>query len=104
MKNQNIIGLGNGSLKSYLIGFIISIILTGIPFYLIMTSSLSSAATITIIFFAATQILIHLTCFLHVRFSFSQRWSSAALTYTLVLLWILVGASIFIMYHLKANM
>jgi cytochrome o ubiquinol oxidase subunit IV len=105
MNNKQMAGLGEGGLRAYIIGFGLSIILTIIPFFLIMTSTIvGSAVLITITLFAVTQIIVHLVCFLHLKPSSAQSWNWFVFIYTLILLCILVGASTWIMYHLKQNM
>ncbi len=106
IKNKDITSFsGSGGAKTYVTGFGLSIILTAIPFFLVMTSAIAGfAALITIILFAVAQIIVHLVCFLHMQPSSAQSWNWSAFIYTLILLCILVGASIWIMFHLNQNM
>ena len=98
-------GASHGTYRSYGLGFVLSIVLTAIPFALVMTSSMSRFATvITIVAFAVVQIVVHLVFFLHLNGSSEQRWNVVAFAYTVIVLAILVGASIWIMYHLNYNM
>ena len=56
---------GHGSYKSYAIGFILSVILTVIPFGLVMYPSLPKSLTLWIVLaFAVIQVLVHLVYFL----------------------------------------
>jgi cytochrome o ubiquinol oxidase subunit IV len=90
---------------TYITGYVLSIILTVIPFFLVMTSAIAgSAALITIILFAVAQVIVHLICFLHMQPSSGQSWNWSAFIYTLILLCILIAASIWIMSHLNENM
>jgi cytochrome o ubiquinol oxidase subunit IV len=105
MSNEHVAGAAGGSLKSYVTGFVLSIVLTGIPFALVMTSHLTHLAiVITIVVFAVIQILVHLVFFLHLNTSSDQHWNLLVFAYTVVLLGILVGGSIWIMFHLDYNM
>lgn len=105
MSSERIAGAAHGSYRSYLIGLGLSILLTAIPFILVMTSAMSgSAIVVTIVAFAVVQIGVHLVFFLHLNSSSEQRWNVVAFAYTVVVLAILVGASIWIMYHLNYNM
>ena len=71
-------GVSRGSLKSYLTGFVLSLILTAIPFALVMSGTLSSSATLAGIFSAGlVQILVHLHYFLHLDTSSAARWNVA---------------------------
>jgi len=105
MSSERTAGASHGSIKTYLIGFSLAIVLTIIPFVLVMTGALPKTATLVIILiFAASQIMVHLVYFLHLNTSSEQHWNLLAAVYTLIILVILVGASIWIMYHLNANM
>lgn len=105
MSSERTAGASRGSIKTYSIGFALAIILTVIPFILVMTGALPKTAGIVVILvFAVVQILVHLVYFLHLNSSSEQHWNFLAAVYTLIVLVILVGASIWIMYHLNQNM
>jgi len=105
MTGHNAEGAGSGTLRSYAAGYLLSLILTGIPFGLVMTSAWSRAALLVAVgTFAVLQIGVHLVFFLHLNRSSAQRWNVVVLVYTAVILAILVGASVWIMYHLNYNM
>lgn len=56
----------HGSVKSYMIGFVLSIILTAIPFGLVMYPSLPKNLTVLIVVaMAVIQVVVHLVYFLH---------------------------------------
>jgi len=96
---------GHASFKSYAIGFVASVILTAIPFWLVMTGALSPGATaLAIIVSAIAQIVVHTICFLHVNTQAEGGWTLIAFVFTAVLLLILIVGSLWIMYHLNANM
>jgi cytochrome o ubiquinol oxidase operon protein cyoD len=98
-------GVSRGSLKSYLTGFILALILTAIPFALVMSGSLSFAVTITGIFSAAVvQILVHLHYFLHLDSSSAARWNVLALMFTLLILTLFAGGTLWIMSNLNYRM
>jgi cytochrome o ubiquinol oxidase operon protein cyoD len=98
-------GASHGSLKSYLIGFILSIILTVIPFAMVMSGTAShSLIFATVVASAVIQILVHLICFLHMNTSSEERWNLVALLFTAVIIFIVVVGSIWIMYNLNINM
>ncbi len=102
---QHFAGAAHGTWKTYSLGFVLSIVLTVIPFVLVMTSAMSRNAIIaTILIFAVVQIIVHLVFFLHLNGSSEQRWNVIAFAYTVLVLAILVGASVWIMYHLDYNM
>ena len=97
---------GHGSLRSYLIGFALSVVLTAIPFWLVMTGALgdAQATAIAVIALAVLQILVHTVCFLHVNTQAEGGWTLVAYVFTAVILLITIAGSLWIMYHLNSNM
>ena len=61
--------------KSYLIGFVLSVVLTAIPFWLVMSGVLGSkqATAFVIMVFAAVQIVVHMVYFLHMNAEVRRR-------------------------------
>jgi cytochrome o ubiquinol oxidase subunit IV len=96
----------HGSLKSYTIGFVLSVILTAIPFWLVMGKVFdkSSTTALVILAFAAVQIVVHMVYFLHMNSKAEGGWSMLALIFTVVLVVILLSGSLWVMYHLNHNM
>ena len=98
-------GVSRGSLKSYLTGFVLSLILTAMPFALVMRGAWSAAATLAAIFSAGlVQILVHLHYFLHLDTSSAARWNVLALIFTLLIMVLFVGGTLWIMYTLNYRM
>jgi len=94
-------GPGKGSLRSYATGFILAIILTAISFALVMSGAATRSVTLFGAFAAAVaQILVHLHYFLHLDTSSATRWNALALAFTLLIMAIFVGGTLWIMYHL----
>jgi cytochrome o ubiquinol oxidase operon protein cyoD len=101
MNSEYIGGAPQGSWRSYLIAFALSLILTAIPFVLVIFSVLPRAAAVTAVtLFALSQIAVHLVFFLHLNRAKEQPFKLAIFLYTLIILAILVGASIWILRHL----
>ncbi|MFJ7567045.1 cytochrome o ubiquinol oxidase subunit IV [Herminiimonas sp. NPDC097707] len=96
----------HGSLKSYAIGFVLSVILTAIPFWLVMNNVLTSSGTtgIVILGFAAVQIVVHMIYFLHMNTKSEGGWSMLALIFTVVIVGIVLAGSLWVMYHMNNNM
>ena len=95
-------GASRGTFKSYATGFILSIILTVVPFALVMSGSLSGSALLSGIFAAAVvQILGHLHYFLHLDASSAMRWNVLALLLTLLIMTLFVWGTLWIMGHLN---
>ena len=89
--------------RQYMVGFLLAIILTAIPFALVMSHSVAGTPLL-IAGFAVAQIVVHVVYFLHVNSSEGQRWNLVALIYTAIVVGIIIGGSIWIMHHLYLNM
>jgi len=95
----------HGSVKSYTIGFLLSVVLTAIPFALVMSGVLSAALAVPIcVAVGVVQIVVHLYYFLHMNAASSRSWNMVAFVFTLVVVAILIAGSLWIMYHLNTNM
>lgn len=98
-------GTTHGSSRSYLIGFILSVFLTLIPFLLVMHPALPRNITAwTVVIIGAIQILAHLKYFLHLDTAAEQRWNLIALVFSTVIILLLVGLSLWIMSSIHHNM
>jgi cytochrome o ubiquinol oxidase operon protein cyoD len=98
-------GMSRGSLTLCLTGFILALILTAIPFALVMSGAFSPAVTIFAIFGAGImQIVVHLHYFLHLDTSSAARWNMAALMFTILILTLFVGGTLWIMWTLNYRM
>ena len=95
----------HATVRGYATGFLLSVVLTAIPFWLVMQKVLPTSATIWIILaFAAAQMLVHMVYFLHLNPRSEGGWSLLALVFTAVLVFILLAGSIWVMFHLNTNM
>ncbi len=95
----------HGSLKSYLIGFVLAVILTVVPFLLAMNGYFTPSTTAAIVIgFAVIQILVHLVYFLHMDPKSEGGWNILALIFTGIILAIVLAGSIWVMHHLDTNM
>lgn len=94
------------SLKEYLTGFVLAVILTVIPFWLVMGNVFESSATtvMVILAFALVQIVVHMVYFLHMNFHSEGGWNMLALIFTLILVFITLAGSLWVMYNLNVNM
>ncbi|WP_114240191.1 cytochrome o ubiquinol oxidase subunit IV [Dyella sp. C9] len=90
----------------YMTGFVLAVILTVIPFWLVMGHVIekSSTAAVVILALAAVQIVVHMIYFLHMNAKSEGGWNMLALVFTIVLVVITLSGSIWIMYHLNSNM
>jgi len=96
----------HGTLKSYVIGFVLSVILTAIPFWLVMGGVIKDSTTTAFVILAigAVQIVVHMVYFLHMNTKSEGGWNMLALIFTGVLLVILLAGSLWVMFHLNHNM
>ena len=96
----------HATIKGYLTGFLLSVILTAIPFWLVMAKLLptSGITALVILAFATVQIVVHMIYFLHMNTRVEGGWSMLALIFTAVLVLIMLSGSIWVMYHLNTNM
>ncbi len=98
-------GASHGSLRSYTLGFILSLLLTVIPFGLVMEGLYPVSTTLALIVAAAVlQIVVQMHFFLHLDTSSSQRWNVMVLIYTLIIIAFLVGGSLWIMHNTAIRM
>jgi len=97
---------GGFTLRTYLTGFVLAAILTAVPFWIVMTGAIPGAGTAraVVIAFAIAQIIVQTVTFLHVNARAQGGWTLLAYVFTAVLLVITIAGSIWIMYHLNANM
>ncbi|MGU3539392.1 cytochrome o ubiquinol oxidase subunit IV [Methylobacterium sp. A54F] len=99
-------GGAHGTFRSYMTGFVLSVILTAIPFWLVMADVLGDAriTSLVIMGFAVVQIFVHMIYFLHMNTKSEGGWTFLALIFTLTLVVITLIGSLWVMYHLNANM
>lgn len=95
----------HASLRNYIVGFVLAVVLSVIPFWLVATHALPPQRTLLIIGIAAVlQVLVHLRFFLHINFATTPRLNILALAFTCVLIFIMVGGSFWIMFDLHQRM
>ena len=98
-------GAAHGSVKEYVWGLIWSVILTAIPFGLVMSGALGSGLTIVIILLCAVaQVFVQLVFFLHMNTSSEQSWNVVSGVFIVLITLIVVLGSVWIMQHLNHNM
>jgi cytochrome o ubiquinol oxidase operon protein cyoD len=99
-------GHAHGSRHGYLIGFGLSVVLTAVPFWLVMTGTLDSkqATALAVMVLAVIQVVVHMVYFLHMNARSEGGWTIMALIFTVVFVAIGLSGSVWVMYHLNANM
>ncbi len=96
----------HGTFGSYVTGFVLSVILTAIPFWLVMHGVFSSKLLTAVLVMAigAVQIVVHMIYFLHMNTRSEGGWTLMALIFTLIIVGIALSGSLWVMHHLNVNM
>jgi cytochrome o ubiquinol oxidase operon protein cyoD len=96
----------HASTGGYAKGFLLAVVLTLIPFWLVMAKVLPTPAitAAVVLAFAAVQVVVHMVYFLHLNAKIEQGWSLLALIFTGILVFIMLSGSIWVMAHMNANM
>ncbi len=96
----------HGSYRDYMTGFVLAVILTVIPFFLVMARPIESPGyTAAIVLFCAfAQILVHMVYFLHMTPKAEDGWLLLSTIFTIVLVVITLAGSLWIVFHLNRNM
>ncbi|MDH1070423.1 cytochrome o ubiquinol oxidase subunit IV [Acinetobacter johnsonii] len=103
--DHNSAGASHGNTKQYTIGFILSVILTVIPFGMVMAGGFGRGIVMAVITITAVaQVLVQLVYFLHMNSSSEQRWNVIAFIYTVLCIAVLLVGSVWIMNYLHYNM
>ncbi len=95
----------HGAMKSYVIGFILSLVFTFIPYNLVVNQTITGTALLaTILGFALAQMIVQITFFLHLGRGPKPRWNLYFFVATVGIILIVVGGSIMIISNLHYNM
>ena len=99
-------GVPHVSAREYLTGFLLSLLLTAIPFWLVMAKVLPTPTitTLVILAFAMVQVVVHMVYFLHMNPKSEGGWNLIALIFTAVLLVIVLIGTLWVMHHMNTNM
>jgi len=97
---------GHGTRAGYLTGFLLSVVLTVIPFWLVMTHAIANLGAVAVIIFAlaAIQIVVHVRYFLHLDSKAEGGWTLMSFAFTVLIVGIVIGGSVWVMFHLNINM
>lgn len=96
-----------GTIKNYIFGFVLSLALTGVAFWLVHKHLLNHHLTPTDNFMLAAlaalaiiQLFVQLTFFLHLDRESKPWWNNTALAFAAIVVFILVAGSIWIISNL----
>ncbi len=93
------------SLASYIIGFVLSLIFTIIPYYVVVNHLLKgSSLLLAILGFAVVQLIVQVTFFLHLGRGPKPNWNLFFFAATLGIILIVVGGSLIIINNLHRNL
>ena len=92
--------------SGYMTGFVLSIILTAIPFWLVMAKVIADRNTAVLVLggFAVIQILVHMVFFLHMNGKIEGGWTLLSTIFTVVFVAIAIAGTLWVMFHMNANM
>lgn len=98
-------GAAYGTYRSYITGFLLSIVITLAAFYIVGYEVFSTANTyIAVAILAVIQLYVQLVFFLHLSTHSKARWNLVSFAFTVIIVAILVIGTLWIMYNLYANM
>ena len=95
----------HGTTQSYIVGFLLSLVFTAIPYYMVVNKSASGSALLaTILGIAVLQMVIQIVFFLHLGRGPKPLYNVAFFFATVGTILLVVVGSIWIMNHLNYNM
>jgi cytochrome o ubiquinol oxidase operon protein cyoD len=98
-------GAGHGSLNSYVVGFLLSIVLTLVAYFMVTEQVLEGRTLLLgIVGLAVAQLLVQLIFFLHLGRESRPRWNLTVFFFMLIVLTILVAGTLWIMENLDYHM
>ena len=91
--------------KSYVIGFVLALVLTLLSFYLTAKHSFTpNILTLVLIVLAVAQLIVQVVFFLRLNASPEGRWELMPFLFTIVIVVVILAGSLWIMYNLNYNM
>lgn len=96
----------HGTMRDYVTGFVLAVILTAIPFAVVMSGGIGTERTTAflVLICAVAQIIVHMVYFLHMSPKAEGGWTVISLVFTLIVLVIAIVGTIWVMYHMDSNM
>ncbi len=94
----------HGSLKSYVIGFLLSLVLTAIPLIVVLNDLMEgTAAKVLLLGTAVLQFVVQLFYFMHLKEEKKPRYNLAVLVLGIAIVLTIVAGSIWIMTYNKVS-
>ena len=94
------------TMGDYVKGFILAVILTAIPFYLVMNNVITDRTTAVAVLglFAVIQVVVHMVYFLHMNGKIQGGWTMLSTIFTVIFLAIAISGTLWVMFHMNTNM
>lgn len=98
-------GTSPKTLKAYVIGLVVCVILT-LAAFAVVEKQLFTGTSIYVVLglLAVIQLWVQVVCFLRLNANPDGRWNSMPFVFTILIMAILVGGTLWIMYNLNYNM
>jgi cytochrome o ubiquinol oxidase operon protein cyoD len=97
--------LSKNALSSYITGFILSIALTIVPYFIVVHHTFGKLTLVlAVTFFGIGQLFVQVIFFLHLHKKSKLHWNMIVFLFTLLIVAFLVVGTLWIMYHLNYNM
>jgi cytochrome o ubiquinol oxidase operon protein cyoD len=96
----------HSTFSGYMTGFVLSVILTAIPFWLVMAKVIADRNTAVLVLggLAVIQILVHMVYFLHMNGKIEGGWTLLSSIFTVVFVAITIAGTLWVMFHMNTNM
>lgn len=96
---------GRRAMKSYVTGFVLSILLTLIPYFIVVNHMFGNKGLVfAAVGFGVAQLLAQVVFFLHLSKKSKPHWNIIVFIFTILIVSILVVGSLWVMYNLNYNM
>jgi cytochrome o ubiquinol oxidase subunit IV len=96
----------HSSLSEYMIGFVLSVVLTAIPFWLVMAKVITDRNTAVLVLgaLAVVQIVVHMVYFLHMNGKVEGGWTMLSTIFTVVFVAIAIAGTLWVMFQMNVHM
>ncbi|VFP88655.1 cytochrome o ubiquinol oxidase subunit IV [Candidatus Erwinia haradaeae] len=93
------------TIRSYITGLSYSIILTVVPFLVVLNDQITETMRLSVVLVCAVcQVLVHLIYFLHLDREAEGGWNLIASIFVAIIIFIIIVGSLWIMWNLNQNM
>lgn len=94
------------TLSGYMAGFLLSVVLTAVPFWLVMSGTIADRTLAVLLLggLAMVQIFVHMVFFLHMDGKTEGGWTMLSTIFTVIFVIIALSGTLWVMYHMNTNM